>query len=638
MILPFVTFGFSFSQESEFDLSKIDTTEFHAKSWIFNQYIEKEYFDIDTSLNNYQLCQPFYNQSFYNFHLGGILSPSMPAVFIHQKKIIDDFIFLNFNQNNFTVPEEVKYYNTLKPYTDFFYSSFPTKLFETVLPTLPNEQLLQLIHTQNINSNTNVGLKYNLATEESMEASAASQNSSSNSLIFWGVHEGTRYSLHANVIFNKIKYLESGGIDDNASDYVESESNKYFLSDARSKITDNYIYLNQEYKIGKTDVEVVNDTTFIENFTEKGVLSHTLKVESAYFKYSEDDANLGFYNDIFIDSIKTSDSTDFTKINNLIQLKSNKYKLLGFEFKGRVAISNDIYRLYNFKDYISKNKPTFKTNTYVIAGVTNLSFKTFSSDFDIKYCMVGNNFADLEFNSNLFKVLPLKNDSVLLNLNFNYQHTEPSIFVQNYFSNHNKWENNFSKQKNISISLKFSKPKQFIDLEFNTSLIKDYIYFGANCEPAQNKGVINVNSVSLKKDIHFWKITLLNNIVYQNITNKEIISLPDFVLLNSTFADFSIFQNNLLLQIGFDIYYTTKFNLYSYNPSISVFYINDVERASGNYPIINPFVKFKLKTSLIFIQVDNAAAYFITDYYSHINNYHILEYYIRFGVKWWFTN
>jgi hypothetical protein len=614
-----ICFTSIFSQE-------IDTVNFHADSWKLDRTNEIVFFPIDTTLNEFQFYNPFFMQSFHNFYLGRVLTPSKPSVFINQEKNFNENLFISSYINNIIEPEDVKYYKTLKPYTDIFYTT-SRKIIE--------EQLLTLVHTQNVNSRLNIGLKYNLLTAKDSTVDNG-ENSSSNSLAIWSDYSGYRYSFHTNLTYNKLKIIESGGIVDSVEEFNYNPTTT-FLSATGSQISDNYFFIVQEYKLGKTDVEVVNDSTFVENFTEKSVLSHTLKFERSYHKFSEKEVNTDFFENIFIDSIKTSDSTYFGKLTNSVQLKSKKYELLGMELNVLLALSTDLYKYYNFKNYFSTNRPVYKSSSYLIAGINNFKIKSFTADFYVKYCLIGYNLADLEFNSNLKKQFTLKQDTLSLIIKFDYQHKEPVYFIQNYYSNHNFWSNDFSKQKNISLSLQIIKPKQFIDLTLNSTILNDYIYFNFNSQPAQLKGIISVNSVYLRKDIKFWKFYMINKLVYQNITNNDILSLPDFLVLNSTFINALIFKKVLNVQLGFDVFFSTGYNAYSYNPSISAFYQSS-ENKSGNYPIINPFLKMKLKTALIFFQVEHIGLNSIQDYYYHVNHYHIPKYFFRFGVKWWFSN
>jgi len=622
LILLFFTLSYQcFSQYNE-----KDTINLQVLSWKLDKTNEQVFYNIDSTLNEFQYCSPQQKQSFYNFTNGRILTPAMSIVYIKQPSNYSDFLFSNYYQQYLLRPNDIKYYKTKKPYTDFFYNSAQKK---------KGEQILNIIHTQNINSKTNVGVNYNLLTAKDFSNSSSNQNSTSNSLVVWGSHVGKRYTIHTGLIQNKLKIYENGGMLDTGA--FDKDNITYFFNNGFTRLSDNNIYLVQEYKLGKTKVDMVNDTTFNETFIPKSVISHTFNYQNSYHTFYKNTlTDLFFVNNNF-NQVYTYDSVHYSKILNAFQLKSKQFDLAGLKLNGRIGFENNILSFYNFKEYLSLNKNVYKTNNFLLAGINNLTIKSFNADFNFKYCLMGYNFADLEFEAKLNKNFNIKTDSAQIKILFNYSHTEPSYFIQTYYSNHNQWNTKLKKQKNISLSLLFDKPNNYLNFEINTRLIYDFIYFDTLATPSQYSDILNINTIYVSKEFHFAKITSLNKIVYQNISNKEVLSLPDFVILNSTYLTALILKKSLNIQIGFDIYYTTKFNAYNYNPSTSILYLNN-KVETGNYPILNAFLKMKLKNSLLFFELEHVNGGMFADYYSTINHYHVSQLFYRFGVKWWFRD
>jgi len=619
-IFIILTISKSFSQYNE-----TDTVNLQVLCWQLDKTNKQVFYEIDTTLNEFQYCTPSQKQSFFNITNGRYLTPSEPAIFINQNTNFPDFLFLNSYAQNLFKPSDTKYYKTKKPYTDFFYTSSQKKI---------EEQILNILHTQNINSKTNVGVDFRLITAKDF-SNSSNQNSSNNSLVVWGSHINERYILHTGFIINRFKIYETGGIID--TPIFDNEQIKYYFNNGLTRLADNYFYVNQEYKLGKTKVEMIDDTTFVETFIPKSIVSHTFVYENSFHSFYKKELTDSFFVNNFYNQTFTNDSVHYNKISNAVQLKSQQFDIYGLQLNGRVGFENDILRFYNFKEYLSLNKNVFKTNNFLLVGINNFTLKSFKADFDFKYCLLGYNFADLEFDAKLNKNIYIKSDSVLFNIIFNYSHTEPSYFIQQYNSNHFLWNTKLRKQKNISLSFKIENPDNYLNIELNSKLIYDFIYFDTLAKPAQYNDILNVNSIYISKQFKVGKLTTLNKLAYQTISNKEILSLPNFVFLNSTYLTATILRKSLNIQIGFDLYYTTKFKTYNFNPSTSMLYLNSTV-VTGNYPIFNPFLKMKLRNALLFFELEHVNGTLLTDYYSTINHYHYSDLFYRFGVKWWFAN
>ena len=87
--------------------------------------------------------------------------------------------------------------------------------------------------------------------------------------------------------------------------------------------------------------------------------------------------------------------------------------------------------------------------------------------------------------------------------------------------------------------------------------------------------------------------------------------------------------------LGFDIYYNTSFNGYEYSPALSQFYVQSSSQI-GNYPLMDAFVKLKVKRTRFFFKVQHFNSdWFKQKYYSAIH-YPYNQLAFKFGLSWTF--
>ncbi|MEA3451949.1 MAG: putative porin, partial [Bacteroidota bacterium] len=167
--------------------------------------------------------------------------------------------------------------------------------------------------------------------------------------------------------------------------------------------------------------------------------------------------------------------------------------------------------------------------------------------------------------------------------------------------------------------------------------IKNYTYFDTLSLPAQDTNLLTIKTLYLKKTFNFKPFVLDLNLYYQLVNNQDVLHIPQYSAYASFFTDFSLFKGALLINFGVDTYYYSKFNTYRYNPSLGMFYLAN-NRISGNYPIFNIFLSGKIKSATVIVRLDNAAGWLLNPYHETVEHYHISDFYIRFGVHWWFKN
>ena len=223
----------------------------------------------------------------------------------------------------------------------------------------------------------------------------------------------------------------------------------------------------------------------------------------------------------------------------------------------------------------------------------------------------------------------------LLNSYKEIKYLKPDYFYQHFSSNHFRWENDFSKVKELLATLDYNNPGLRLNVRAYYCVLTDYVYVSTDTLPAQfNKGMLLLGGVANKKLV-LGPFHSHHTLAYQFASNRYIVRIPDIAYYTSNFFDFTLVQNVLTMQIGFDFYYNTLFSAYAYMPATGFFYNQDV-RQLGNYPYLNLFATARLKRTMAFFKLEHPYAQAFRKNYFHVLNYPMTGMTMKFGLAWSF--
>lgn len=662
-ILLFLLINFYYSVSFS---SNPDST-FIIKSWKLNSfYDEIKEISVDTSLNDFQIYNPIFQNSISNAFLGNLSSPSFSNILQSNNfynsnfenyylKSIEPFLFSY--QNNF-------FYNTKKPFTNIYYTNGG------------QEQSLSVFHTRNVNKNLNFGLKYNLVSSQGYYKR---QKAKKNSITLFSSYISTYYNLHTALSSNKFLFYENGGLANinttNSTDYISPEYFSVNLEEANSIIKYTSAFLNQELKLGNTKLIIDSTQTDtnkiqVKNFTHFASLFHTLEFYRSYRIYEDANPLSGFYNGVETDSIDTqNDSTIVNYIDfNLVpiymdstttydsiaqQLFSNsvQFKLNDKRFKvgARFSFSHEIMKhslpnldsilLFDTISLPYKNKfDTIYSNTSISAGLYNTSNKKLSWYLNTKYFISGHKKSNFDISGHINKIF-FTHDSIpklnsFISLSANFSRKAPDFFEEHYYSNHYKWDSTFIAKDLTQIKLFYSKPKWSLSIGIAAHIFDNFIYYNDRGLPTQTTSTYNVYSAYLIKNFKIGFFHTNNQFVYQDNGNKYALRIPSIIFFNSSYVNFNLFKKVLNVNIGFDFYYYDKYYGYAYKPATGVFYVQNSDEV-GNYPLLDAFLRVKLRRAKLFLKVThvNYMLTGTTPLYT-LSKYPINGRTLKMGVSW----
>jgi Putative porin len=384
--------------------SQIDSLENKKLySWQLNQYdFSKEYVEIDTSLRSFQNYNVLLEKTILPNNLGNLGSAVQSRIYFDREKYRSEFLFSEPYGIYFKLPSNQNYYNTKRQFTVLNYSNAG--------PKEESEQVLGVLHTQNVNENFNFGLDYDMI---SSDGRYQNQQVRQNKINLFSSYTNKRYQIHTSFNLNRQKAQENGGIDSlsylGSSVYSDRKNIPVKLNEASTQIYNTNFYLVQEYNIRKKVQEIKevkltgaanldslsdsgnklnlsagsnvrrkksmnSDSLYTENHFNFNNLSDSIRIDTIQVlkisglslshelfynsdirKFTDNDITDGsdnidnFYTerDIFIDSTKTREDVRQSQFGNSFALHYKKDD----KFSSKISVHNEQVR-YEFSDTI----------------------------------------------------------------------------------------------------------------------------------------------------------------------------------------------------------------------------------------------------------------------------------------------
>jgi len=603
----------------------LDSLPANTYSWQLNEAFQKEYIKIDTILDNFQNFRDIDHNSISNSTLGELGSAYQSNIFFTEKENrYTNFIFdKNLEAYLFTTKNQ-KYYFSKKPYFDLKFIMGPKQR---------KENDLNVLYTQNINKNWNIGFRYKLL---SSKGDIPNTKTSLHSYNAFCSYIGDRYSMHAAFIRNKFRYEENGGITDTIYEIKDFATSR--LNEANSIYYKRNFFISQEYKFGTKSYKLVNDTTNQEIFNEWGRINYVFNLENNYRKYTEVSFDDTFYQHKDMDSLSTSDSLNLRLIENTAVWTFKEINKKNIKFRTSFGASYENIKYTRFRGYVFLEKPEMYNSAKALSDVYGQFGKIL---FAIKanYYFEGYKKGNYSLNFKLNKTFVGKKHQFDVYLKTKLEKSNALLYEQTHYSNSFEWDNSFKERINSSARFGFDFPTFKTKIEFAAGRFANYIYFGFDSIPNQHEKDISILSARLHKNFKLGNFKINNKLVYQFSNNEDVISLPEFAAYHSAYYENYYFEKALFAQLGYELRYTTEFRALSYMPSTGQFYQSSTGKQVGNYPLINVFLNMNIQNVLVFLKFEHLNGMFLVEEYAYsLNNYPIHSSIFRIGVRWQFDN
>jgi hypothetical protein len=350
------------------------------------------------------------------------------------------------------------------------------------------------------------------------------------------------------------------------------------------------------------------------NFNQSFEVSENSKFEnksSYYSKYrilEDSNPNLDFYPNIYIDSLQTYDSTNFTSLFNQLDFKT-PYLHLGYLFK----------RLSNHQSHLDS---VLVDHGFSLATDQVLANYQLQANFDY-----------YNFSTYNASMLISKADSSIF-VRLLSQKPLISVFTNRYQSNYFRFDTNFLDFKKHHLFFSYTKN----DFYFSNDLtvFDNYIYLNQDQHFSQNFEQF----FHLKSDIAFkWKWRLLHgahSLTYQQSSNNDVFRVPAYTFFTELYINPILFEESLDLKLGSTLRYFSSYYANAYSPALANTYLQD-DQLVGNFPFLTVYANFWIETVNIEFQLANLFDKFTDESYYVIPNIPYYRSPFQLLVSWQFN-
>ena len=618
------------------------------KGRYFNDVVPR---DIDTSYNYYYNDYPFMRKDLNVSYLG-IVGSAVQTYNFRKRKSVEGVSFYEpyecYSYNPYTAPM----YNTKTPYTELAYWGTLFANDERA------ENDLHIMTTQNIFPSFNFTLEY-----DRVGANGMLENEKVDNRTFMAAvnHLGKKYQMHGGYIYNKMSKGENGGIVDNfwiRDTTVGSREIDVRLKDASTLIKKNTVFLDQTYRIPFNFIQKMKDRKVLkkENAYRDSVIAtgdsiaiaameallaekqeartaksaDTLNTDittafighsseySTYRKIYEDKIGLEdtearnlYNNKFYINPTASADSIRVMKFENKLFIKLQPWASDAIVSAINVGIGDKLMNYYMFTpdSYLYKKRGnTVWNSTYLYGGVKGQYKNYFHWDADGYYTFLGKEINDFGIDANMgFNIYPFRRyrkSPISFNAHFGTNLKEPDYYQQHYYSNHYKWDNDFSKISTTTLDGTISIPHWKLNIDAGWTLIKNHIYYDGKAMAQQEASAVSVFNVALTKNFKLWGLHFDNQALFQLSSNENVIPLPMVAINARWYWQFNVVKKVMQMQIGANVTYNTNWYAPGYSPALGMFYNQKVEKY-GNCPYIDAFVNIQWKRACIFVKFVN---------------------------------
>lgn len=607
--------------------------------WMHNG-VYKKISKRDTTIGGTHIYNPNFNKSISNTYLSNVMSPHISNIFI-DRGTRTEYQFLKVYDAYFNRVEDHFDVNTTTPFTSIEYKTGGSKAH--------GENLLKVLHTQNISPFCNVGINYNYF---SGEGSYMHNNSKIYDFAAFTSYEKDRVAFNF-FINNNIGHIqENGGLEDPKYIRDTTMSAENIPVKLLFPETDFYninIKTSAQYNIGKSS-EIILPKDTVKYYPFK--VTYSFQHENNQRKFRESTLTKDYFEHNYISDEKTSDknsyihnqhSARFVWNEKLRSLKPGIYAGISSSEKRYTYLAESPFTNSNItnpelgsteaiKSTYSSQERNLKTQ-YLEGGIFKQDSGKINFDFNAKAAIAGDykdeRFlnADFAYNINTNNTLAFagKYSNKAADYNLNY-----------YFSNHYKWNNDFKYEENIELKAKYLNKKLNLEIGGAINKVRNYIYFGLDKLPKQHNKEIRINTAYLKHKFKIWHFHIENTLYYQE-SDSEIINLPDLCYFGSYYYKGYASNNALLFELGANLTYNTKFYAPNYNVATNSFYRQNQEKF-GAYPKFDLFANLKIKRMTIFIKYEHLTYHFgNNDYF--LNSYYPMDpATLKYGFRWIFND
>lgn len=587
----------------------------------------------------------------HHAHLGNLGNATYDLIFSPLLKPGWDHGFHAYDAYRYTV-EDTRFYTTTRPYSEVGY-----------LLGSKSEQMIHLLHTQNIRPNWNASIQYRLINSP---GTFQNQNTNHNNYRFTSLYQSRnkRYHNYIIVLGSKLQSSENGGIptDGNYLDSsaflddrfniptnlntIDGQGRRSFFNSGIStgtKFTTGTFMMRQQYDLGQKD-SIVTDSTVVPLFYPRLRLEHTIRYNTYNYRFEDRYADSLYYRNNY--NVQFGRKRDTFFLRDTWKELVNDFSIYQFpDAKNPLQFIKAGAALQNLTGIFDTGTVTKKYYNFFLHG--EYRNKTRNQKWDMEaygnFYVNGLNAGDYNAVVRLRRMISPKLG--YLAVGFENVNRSPSFVFDEYSSFYLQAQaTDLNKENTIHLSGSLEQPFRKLKLTGSYLLISNYTYFKNYYEVDQVASIFNVIRIAAEKEFRIgrswnWR----TQVVVQQRAGDAPVNVPLILTRNQIGYDGNLGFKNLRISMGLEARYFTPFYVPGYSPLTGQFYLQQQVKSKLKLPELNAYVHFRIRSFTAYLRGENLNTLDIAQGGFTRNNVIIPGYpypgfQIRLGIFWSFVN
>jgi hypothetical protein len=610
---------------------------------IFFRYLDSSRnYKLDSSVNDFTLRFPI---PATNVYLGNDGTASRSILFEPTMKAGWDPGFHAFDIYKWT-PDKIRFFNTTRPYTELNY-----------LLGSRSEQIIEVLHTQNIKPDWNASFNYRLINSPGF---FKNQKTNHNNYLFTSRYQSKsrRYTNYFFILANSLQSAESGGIM-NDEDYLndpifkdrfniptniggdQAFGTNFFSTkiSTGNRYREMTILMRQQYDLGKKD-SLVTDSTVIPLFYPRLRFEHSFSYSKYNYQFIDYAADSVYYSDYY--DYTLPNSFDSVAVRDQWREFVNDFSIYQFpDAKNLQQFIKVGASVQNLSGSFTQSAKSF----YNIIGHGEYRNRTRNQKWDIEAMgslyFTGLNAGDYEGHISLQSYVGKKLG--YLKAGFENVNKSPSFLFDSRSSFYLDTLQSFKKENTSHIFASFINPALQLKLSGDYYLVSNYMYLTSYYKLNQENALFNLLRISLQKVFRIGRHwNWYADIYLQQKTGNVQVNVP-LLFTRNRLAFEGVFYKNLNLSTGIEVKYHTPYNADGYSPLLGQFFYQDSLQIA-NRPDVSLFLNFRIRSFKAFFNVsnlntiNNLGGFGFTKNNLAAPGYPYPGLQIRLGIYWSFVN
>ncbi len=615
---------------------------------IYFRYLDStRNFKLDSSINDFTTRFPIPATSVY---LGNTGTATRSILFDPSFQPGWDPGFHAFDVYKFTV-EKARFFNTTRPYSELNYQLASR-----------SEQMISILHTQNIKPNWNFSFNYRLVNAPGY---FRNQKTNHNNYLLTSWYQGVkkRYNNFFILDGNKLQAGENGGIPGIEDALVNSDYKDRYRAPSRigaatgnsvnffntdvgtgNRYSEFTALFRQQYDLGQKD-SIVTDSTVIPLFYPRLRFEHTLSYSQRKYSFRDYAADSAYYFDYYGVDLNGSDTF---QIKDTWKEVVNDFSI--YTFPDAKNLQQYLKLGIAAQNLTLENIKIGKSHEYNIYGHAEYRNRTRDQKWDLeangKFYFTGLNAGDYYAYGSLQRYLGKKKGYFQLGAE-NVNRTPSFIYDSRSSFYLRKTVENFNKENTVHLFASIYEPAVKLRLAGNYYLLTNYSYLTSYDSLSQESTLFNVLQVNAQKTLRLGKNWFWHADVYfQKVLGSAPVNLPLIFTRNRIGYEGNLGFKNLDIAFGTEVKYHTPYDADGYSPLLGRFQYQDTTQINNPMPDIALYVNFRIRGFKLYVRGENLNTAQVTSAYGFAfsnNNLAAPDYaypglVIRFGIFWSFVN